>query len=191
MLHCVTIWDQGRLQVMCGMANALCVQTENGELLKSVKGEGNNLLKETREILTGGLREKKEYGRGEKSPSGAWEQISTMSYGISSSGFSKQESNICSWEVRSGLPLNKPRDNHHYQELIHEGMRGKHQLWTDQSNWECWLFCLTEKKTCGLLDSTDLTTWLHALQGCCFQIASWNWQTQILPFISEQFTLLF
>lgn len=52
---------------------------------------------------------------------------------------------LCSWEVWSGLPLNEPRADYHYQEFIQEGMRGKDQLWTHLSTWECWLFCIIEK----------------------------------------------
>lgn len=37
----------------------MCANREWRTLLKSVKGEGKNLLKEIHEILTGGLKEKK------------------------------------------------------------------------------------------------------------------------------------
>lgn len=99
-------------------------------------------MKENREILTGRLREKKNMEEVRKVL--VLGNKPAKCHMVSPQVNSQNKRAICSWEVWSGLPLNKPRGDH-YQEFICEDMRGNDQLWTKLSNWECRLFCLIEK----------------------------------------------
>lgn len=102
---------------------------------------------------------------------------------ISSSEFLKQERNM---QLRSLIWPPSPWQPFNSQwgwvvRAWEENIRFEQMCPTEDSG-----HFFSQKKTCGLLGCTSLTTWLHSQQGSCFPIDLWNWQKQILPLISEQ-----
>lgn len=101
-----------------------------------------------------------------KSPAGTW-----MLCYISSSEFLKQERNM---QLRSLIWPPSPWQPFNSQwgwvvRAWEENIRFEQTRPTEDSG-----HFFSQKKTCGLLGCTSLTTWLHSQQGSCFPIDLWK-----------------